>query len=64
MAWYARVFTISEELWILRLMKTECCVGLEVTVDMCVFQFRSAVIVIPIYLADLTVSRASLWSLY
>ena len=38
--------------------------GLEVTVAMCLFQLRSDVIVIPRYLADLTFSRASLWSLY
>ena len=62
MAWYARVLINSEELWILRL--TSALFALEVTVAMCLFQLRSDVIVIPRYLADLTFSRASLWSLY
>ena len=44
--------------------ETKCFLALEVTVAMCLFQFRSDVIVIPRYLADLTFSRASLWSLY
>ena len=75
---YARVLTNSEELWILRLTKPSALFALEVipctryvainrlylTVAMCLFQFRSDVIVIPRYLADLTFSRASLWSLY
>ena len=64
MAWYARVLTNSEELWILRLTKPSALFALEVTVAMCLFQLRSDVIVIPRYLADLTFSRASLWSLY
>ena len=60
----ARVMTNSEELWILRLTKPSALFALEVTVAMCLFQIRSDVIVIPRYLADLTFSRASLWSLY
>ena len=63
MAWYAQVLTNSEELWILRLTKPSALFALEVTVAMCLFQLRSDVIVIPRYLADLTFSRASLWSL-
>ena len=64
MAWYARVLTNSEELWILRLTKPSALFALEVIVAMCLFQLRSDVIVIRRYLADLTFSRASLWSLY
>ena len=64
MAWYARVLINSEELWILRLTKPSALFALEVTVAMCLFQLRSDVIVIPRYLADLTFSRVSLWSLY
>ena len=63
MAWYARILTNSEELWILRLTKPSALFTLEVTVTMCLFQLRSDVIVIPRYLAELTFSRASLWSL-
>ena len=62
MAWYARVLTISEELWILRLTKPSALLAFEVTVAMCLFQLRSDVI--PRYLADFTFSSASLWSLY
>ena len=62
-AWYSRVLTNSEELWILRLTKPSPLFALEVTVTMCLFQLRSDVIVIPRYLAELTFSRASLWSL-
>ena len=64
MAWYVRIFINSEELWILRLTKPSALFALEVTVATCLFQLRSDVIVIPRYLADLTFSRASLWSLY
>ena len=64
MTWNARVLTISEELWIMRLTKPSDLLALEVTVAMRLFQFRLDVIVIPRYLADLTFSRASLWSLY
>ena len=64
MACYARVLTNSEEWWILRLTKPSALFALEVTVAMCLFQLRSDVIVIPRYLADLTFSRALLWSLY
>ena len=35
MAWYARVLTISEELWILRLTNPSGLFTLEVTVAMC-----------------------------
>ena len=61
MVWYARVWTNSEELWILRLTNPSALFALEVTVAMCLFQLRSDVIVIPRFLADLTFS---LWSLY
>ena len=40
MAWYARVMTNSEELWILRLTKPSALFALEVTVAMCLFQLR------------------------
>ena len=54
MAWYARVLTNSEELWILSLTKPSALLALEGTVAMCLFQLRSDVTVIPRYLADLT----------
>ena len=50
-AWYARVLTNSEDLWILRLTKPSALLALEVTVAMCLFQRRSDVTVIPRYLA-------------
>ena len=53
------MLTNSKELCILRLTKPSAQLALEVTDAMCLFQFRSYVIVILRYLADLTFSRAS-----
>ena len=46
MAWYARVLTNSEQMWILRLTKPSALLALEATAAMCLFQLRSDVIVI------------------
>ena len=54
-AWYARVFTVSDGVRIF-LFRSPCGrFAVDVIVAMCWFQFRSDVIVTPIYLADLTV---------
>ena len=44
--------------------ETECFVCFRSDCGYSLFQLKSDVIVIPRYLADLTFSRASLWSLY
>ena len=55
-AWYARVFTVSDGVRIFLFMSPSVCFAVEVILAMCWFQFRSDVIVMPRYLADLTTS--------
>ena len=57
-AWYARILTIVDDVRTFLLTNHNVRLALAVIAAMCLFQVRSDVIVMPKYLADLTVARA------